>query len=67
MTRILIRAVRATLAWLAEPIHQDRGAREVPLCIDAWLFRHAQPAPDRNYPPKRRTIPLRNAWMVRPC
>ena len=76
MTRILIRAARATVAWLNVPVRQERGSQSVPLCIEAWLirptaradFRKSQAIPsDRDYPPRRRTIPQTHAWMVRPC
>jgi len=77
MIRILIRAVRAAVAWLNAPTRYDQSGPSVPLCIEAWIlrptarvgFRHgpAATATDRDNPPKRRTIPLNTAWMVRSC
>ena len=76
MTRILIRAARATVAWLSVPVRQEGGLQSVPLCIEAWLvrptaradFRKSQVSPsERDYPPRRPAIPQSRAWMVRPC
>ncbi len=68
MTRILTRAVRAVIGWLTEPVRMDQGAQSFPLSFEAWLVRSEfRSAFDRHYPPLRRTIPLKTAWMVRPC
>ncbi|MHB8637439.1 MAG: hypothetical protein ACYC96_13300 [Fimbriimonadaceae bacterium] len=77
MTQVLIRAVRASAAWLLAPIPARGARRTLPLCAEAWLagskaraqFRRtpSTPANDGGNPPKRSTIPRCPAWMVHPC
>lgn len=67
MTRLLIRAVRASVAWLTQPTYANPNKPNIPLCVEVWLNHSVRTASDRDNPPKRSTIHLNPVWMVQPC